>query len=237
MGVVCDGVGGLSQGELASSTVVERFARWFELELPSDMASMGEDGAFSPAKVRVAWDGMLSELNDLILSQGASGGRGLGTTFSGVIACDGWYLVGHVGDCRAYHLGHGGFRRLTRDQTLLARRTASAGPVPGGRHVILQAVGAQPTLAPEYAVGRYAEGDLFALCSDGAWDAVGDGGVCRPFLAVDRGDSRALDGACRSVLVEALACEGSDNITVACLGVGVRGGASAAPTVVLGGGD
>ena len=32
--VVCDGMGGLDKGELASATVIRGFANWFEQELP-----------------------------------------------------------------------------------------------------------------------------------------------------------------------------------------------------------
>lgn len=34
LAVICDGMGGLSQGELASATVVRGFADWFVRELP-----------------------------------------------------------------------------------------------------------------------------------------------------------------------------------------------------------
>ena len=43
MGVICDGVGGLAKGELASATVVQRFATWFELQLPSFVKVNGAD--------------------------------------------------------------------------------------------------------------------------------------------------------------------------------------------------
>lgn len=35
MAVVCDGLVGLSRGELASATVIRRFVRWFDEELSS----------------------------------------------------------------------------------------------------------------------------------------------------------------------------------------------------------
>ena len=34
LGLVCDGMGGLSNGELASATVVRAFESWFEYSLP-----------------------------------------------------------------------------------------------------------------------------------------------------------------------------------------------------------
>ena len=36
--LVCDGMGGLSRGELASAEVVRSFAEWFDRELPFELA-------------------------------------------------------------------------------------------------------------------------------------------------------------------------------------------------------
>ena len=33
MAIICDGMGGLSKGELASATVIRSFARWFDDDL------------------------------------------------------------------------------------------------------------------------------------------------------------------------------------------------------------
>lgn len=35
--LVCDGMGGLSRGELASAEVVRSFAEWFDAELPFEL--------------------------------------------------------------------------------------------------------------------------------------------------------------------------------------------------------
>lgn len=34
LAAICDGMGGLSKGELASATVIRAFAKWFDEELP-----------------------------------------------------------------------------------------------------------------------------------------------------------------------------------------------------------
>ena len=35
LAVVCDGMGGLSKGEVASASVVKAFSNWFDAELPA----------------------------------------------------------------------------------------------------------------------------------------------------------------------------------------------------------
>ena len=66
MAIVCDGVGGLVRGEVASSTVVARFASWFEGELPVLLDGMAEVDAFPFAAVRVVWGVLLSSVNEQI---------------------------------------------------------------------------------------------------------------------------------------------------------------------------
>ena len=40
LAVVCDGMGGMDKGELASATVIRSFATWFEQELPKELVHL-----------------------------------------------------------------------------------------------------------------------------------------------------------------------------------------------------
>lgn len=40
MAIVCDGMGGLSKGELASATVIRAFDKWFDEELPYELEEL-----------------------------------------------------------------------------------------------------------------------------------------------------------------------------------------------------
>ena len=61
LAVICDGMGGLSKGELASATVVRAFAKWFDEELPYELNNV--DLQVIGAK----WSLLLKELNVQIL--------------------------------------------------------------------------------------------------------------------------------------------------------------------------
>lgn len=37
MAVICDGMGGLAKGELASATVIREFSEWYNKELPYEL--------------------------------------------------------------------------------------------------------------------------------------------------------------------------------------------------------
>lgn len=237
MAVVCDGVGGLSCGELASATVVSEFAHWFEHQLPAllDDACSAELPFIMDA-VQEAWAHLLCELNARIRGYGKARDISLATTFTGLLSCGDQFLVGHVGDCRAYLVSADDMVQLTTDQTLLAQRLAEgtvsadeARDIPA--NVILQAVGAEDELQPVFGRGAYAAGALFVICSDGAYKSVGNGFVREAFQPCVRQGAR-LDEAADKLVRRALACGERDNLTVACIAPGMCMGS--VPTALVG---
>ena len=50
MGVVCDGMGGLTKGELASATVIKAFANWFDNVLPNMLDCLTIE------TIRISWE-------------------------------------------------------------------------------------------------------------------------------------------------------------------------------------
>ena len=165
LAVVCDGMGGLAKGELASATVIKSFAEWFDQEFPNeidrlDMRIIGEK-----------WTHKLKELNVVIAEYAQMQGVTMGTTFSGILFAGEQYLIVHVGDTRVYHLGDA-LKQITSDQTFIAREikkgvlTAEQAKTDKRRNMLLQCVGASDRLEPEVIVGQYEQG-AYLLCSDG----------------------------------------------------------------------
>ena len=192
LAVVCDGMGGLSKGELASATVIRAFSQWFDEELPQalenlDMRAVGE-----------RWTQMLQQLNEQIGRYGNSQGVALGTTFSGILLAKGQYLIGQVGDSRVYHLGTA-LRQLTTDQSFVAREVSRGNMTPEQakvdkrRNLLLQCVGASKTVVPEILCGA-AQPGAYMLCSDGFVHEVQDAeiyGTLNPAGLQDRADMHA----------------------------------------------
>lgn len=232
MAVICDGVGGLSAGELASATVVYRFAQWFRQELPTLLDGMDTSKSLDFKSIELVWSVLLKNLNETIQAYGRTHSEMLGTTFTGMLICGGKYLIGHVGDCRAYLLSARGVRQVTEDQTLLAKRLASGEITPEEaesfrqKHVILQSVGTEGILKPVFYVGEYALGDLFVLCCDGAYRRAEEEGIHTFFDGVERESEEALQEACRAMLRYDLEHGEKDNLTVVCVSVNEQGEAS-----------
>lgn len=165
MAIVCDGMGGLSKGELASATVIREFARWFDEELPRELENL--DMQIIGGK----WALMLKELNARILEYGAGIGASLGTTFSGILMIDDQFVIAHVGDTRIYHLG-AALTQLTDDQTFIAREisrgnmTVEQAKTDKRRNMLLQCVGASKVVEPQLICGTVEKG-AYLICSDG----------------------------------------------------------------------
>lgn len=166
MAIVCDGMGGLDKGELASATVIRAFNKWFDNELPFELNNpdMNVIGA--------KWALLLKELNVKILEYSQSIGiNGMGTTFSGILFVQNQYVIVHVGDTRIYYLG-AKLEQLTQDHTFVAREirretmTLEQAETDKRRNLLLQCVGASKVVEPDVITGVINKG-VYMLCSDG----------------------------------------------------------------------
>lgn len=226
LAVVCDGVGGLSSGELASATVVGAFSDWFERDLPSLAAGgVRATGRVDLSAVAAAWSSLLADLNLRISEYGRQHGARLGTTFTGILVCQGRYVLGQVGDCRAYRLAGGAIEQLSEDQTLAARAVAEgtmtkeqALHAPQGS-VLLQSVGTQRELRPEFSYGEARTGDVLLLCCDGFYRQLGDEGIRAAYANVGPGDEAALAAVTEGLIEQDMARGEKDNLTAVCLGL------------------
>ena len=166
MAIICDGMGGLALGELASATVIRAFSEWFDKELPYEMKQLDMQ------VIAEKWTLLLKELNLKILEFSKSiKGQGIGTTFTGLLIIDDQYLIVHVGDTRVYQIGHT-VQQLTTDQTFVAREisrgtmTLEQAKKDKRRNMLLQCVGASKVVEPEILFGKTQRG-IYMLCSDG----------------------------------------------------------------------
>lgn len=197
--VLCDGMGGLKNGELASAFLVNAFSRWFEVELPQQMTGGKPD--FNMIRSRL--HDIVQEQGRKIMNYGKSHGVSMGTTLTAVLLIDNEYLYVQVGDSRLYKLTTD-IEQLTKDQTLVAfeveknRLTAEEARTDKRQNVLLQCVGASNVVAPEIGSGTVQEDDVFLLCSDGFRHEVREeemfGVLAPPILTSEQVMKKALIG-------------------------------------------
>lgn len=200
LAVMCDGMGGLQRGELASATVIRRFSRWFESELPPMLAL----GDFSMNMVKSSWERLITEQNDIVYRFGVNENIQLGTTLTALLIVNNKYITAQLGDSRAYCIDSA-LRQITQDQSVVARDvangviTADQAKKDSRRNVLLQCLGAAKNIRTEYSAGDVKAGTAYMLCSDGFHHELSDEemyGLLSPSLFGSEADIKnALIGA------------------------------------------
>lgn len=175
MALVCDGMGGLSSGELASATVIKRFSDWFA----NDLKEFLKRKDFKITNLKDPINRLLRNLNQDILLYGQNKKINLGTTATGILVFNNKYLIFHVGDTRIYCLNRT-MIQLTEDQTWVNneiqknRMTIEQAKTDPRRNVLLQCIGASKTVSPVFLDGNIYNDEVYLLCSDGFRHEVED---------------------------------------------------------------
>ena len=165
--ILCDGMGGLEQGEVASASVIRAFDKWVREELPSLC-----NGPIEDYVLRAQWEKIITDQNETIKMYGARQGVRLGTTAVVMLITEKRYYILNVGDSRAYELSDNIYQ-LTTDQTFIAREIALGNMTEEQalederRNVLLQCIGASDYVYPEMFFGDTKENAVYMLCSDG----------------------------------------------------------------------
>ena len=167
LAVLCDGMGGLQKGEVASASLIRDFSDWFRRELPVLL----QNGLRQDA-LRDSWDSLIQRANVRIGNYGISTKISLGTTCVSLLLVGDLYYILNVGDSRIYLISDSVYQ-LTKDQTYVQREldanrmTYEQSLVDPQRSVLLQCVGASDIVEPAYYIGTTQPGQCFLLCCDG----------------------------------------------------------------------
>lgn len=214
MASVCDGMGGLAKGEVASAAMVRALEDWFCTCLPSLLS----DG-FAFDKLQANWEELVKSTSRRIADYGAKLHVELGTTAVVLLIIGNAYYILNVGDSRIYLLSDT-ICQLTKDQTYVQREidlgnmTPEQAATDSKKNVLLQCIGASSVIQPEFVSGSLATNQVYLICSDGFRHVV------RPHEIYNEMNSKALRGqkdmeAAAKKLTELNMARGeSDNISV-----------------------
>lgn len=219
--LLCDGMGGLEKGEVASATLIRVWSDWFEKDLPHILTCddiLGE--------VKSSWTRLMTSENYRIGQFGVQHNINLGSTFTGLLILeDGRYIIGHVGDSRAYRITNDGVTLLTEDQTLVAREvaagrmTAEDAERDPRRSILLQCIGASASVTPAFYFGEVSEGENYMLCCDGFRHLISNDEFFA-YLCPETNPTEAYLQQHVEELVELnKERKESDNITAVCIGI------------------
>lgn len=212
MAIVCDGMGGLAKGELASATVIRAFSKWFDQELPYELENL------DMGVIGNKWALMLKSLNSQILDYSQHLGSNMGTTFSGILFVDDQYVIVHVGDTRIYHIA-ASLRQLTTDQTFVAREISRGTMTPEQaktdkrRNLLLQCVGASKNVEPEVIQG-VAEKGAYIICSDGFRHEITPAEIYESLNPINFMNENAMHNNAKYLIETVKSRQEKDNISV-----------------------
>ncbi len=210
---VADGIGGLPGGDKASEIAIDHF-----IDEIRKLKSLG-----SP------WDSermnaIFLNINQAVLDycNRYPDYRGMGTTFSGLIAENEnrWWLL-HAGDSRVYGIEPSGVKQLTTDQTLSTERQQMGLPIDSGNersmHVLTNYVGT-PFFKPTVELINPRLYHSFILCTDGLCKKMNP-----EMMKNGLRNTSALEENCQTLVRLAQKAGSTDDITV----IIVRRGANA----------
>jgi protein phosphatase len=205
--VVADGMGGHAAGEVASAIASELIG--------GRLCCLGEGEDLEEAR-SLFLEAFLDAGSEIIRQASEDSARGgMGTTAT-VLALrpDDQFIVGHIGDSRAYLLRDDSFDRITTDHSwveeqvergMISREQAFRHPQ---SNIITRALGTDPVPPPDLYVGELQADDRFLLCSDGLTDMVSEDRIARVVRAVD-----VPEVAASRLVSEANLAGGIDNVT------------------------
>ncbi len=207
--MVADGVGGAASGEIASS-LATRVSY-------DNLRERWERGALKGAVV------IADSLQQAVIaanqaihaeSRANKSHHGMGTTATLALVVGGMVYFAQVGDSRAYIIRNGVARQMTKDQSLV-QRMVDAGKLTQEqaersehRNIILQALGPETTVVPEFTRDRLLNDDVIVLCSDGLSNQMSSSEIA---VAVGKYDD--LESLAEALIERALETGAPDNVT------------------------
>lgn len=214
--VLADGMGGYRAGEIASEIAV--------LTLTAELtdAISKKASSIKSVKSQLQESEMLThaveKANAAIyqISQDQPQCAGMGTTLVVGLFADNKFVVGHIGDSRAYLLRDAALTQITVDHSLLQEQlssgliTAEQAKTSSNKNLVTRALGIDPQVELELKEFDVKVDDLYLLCSDGLSDMVDDEEILQILLEVDGN----IELAANKLIQAANNNGGMDNISV-----------------------
>lgn len=165
--VVCDGMGGMQGGSVASQLAVKTILE--------TVASADKQSNPSMTLIKA-----IRNANMAIIEEGQSNPElsGMGTTVTALLLTPYSAITAYVGDSRIYQLRDGKKIFRTFDHSMVFEMvkkkviSEEQARLSAQSNVILKALGINPDIEVEVTERPYQKGDKFILCTDGFWGAM-----------------------------------------------------------------
>lgn len=233
VGVVCDGMGGIGGGQIASKIAVEKF-----IECVDELMAPLRKNARAPHEAKIAEalnDGVCSA-NAAVLERASEEKElvGMGTTLVASLIVGKRIYTVNVGDSRMYLSDSDKIVQITHDHSYvqylvdIGKMTKDEADSSMNKNIITRAVGTDEVIEPDIYLTEIREGqpessDIhIVLCTDGLSNHVTPDTMYKMIKESDTGSEQGVHALAESLVREANRSGGSDNITVVVISVGAH---------------
>lgn len=164
--VVCDGMGGVHGGKIASSTAIDMVSQKIKKCYNTSMKMSSIENLLLSS---------ITTANCIVYDRGVGDSKleGMGTTIVAAIIKNGEACIAHVGDSRAYKISNGEISLITKDHSLVQEMldrgqiTQSEFEHHPRKNIITRAMGVDDKIDIEFNTIEFNKDDAMILCSDG----------------------------------------------------------------------
>ena len=205
--IVCDGMGGLSAGELASGKAVKSISDFFQNHL-SESSSQEDIKKYMFEAARLANEEIYKSTKD-----NPELGK-MGTTLVMCVVKDNFVGVAYLGDSRAYLLTDESISQISVDHSVVQQMLESGEITPEQaknhpqKNIITRALGIDPTISLDYKEVNIPPNGKILLCTDGLTNYLDS------LEILDIMKNNSCEVAAEKLIDESNNRGGKDNITV-----------------------
>ncbi len=217
LAVVCDGMGGMDEGETASGYVAERMSCWFYEDLPLLL-----ERRLRMKGIARSIERKLFHLHIDLKEYGKRKGIVTGTTVSILLIMDKKYLICHLGDSVIYRISRKrtSFRRIrvSSDGNFgrgIRRLTRIHGDAASG---LDRCIGSGRYHPPDVICGRLRKHMAFLVSSDGFWHHLKEEEIGNTFQGESGECTEWAEKRLRALAAKAIRQGETDNISAIYLG-------------------
>ncbi len=217
LGVVADGMGGHSAGEIASSIAVSVLAETIRkintgtLKIPETFLPK-----LAPTERKLLMAANLANAAIYSTAQSSDTYKMMGTTLTGVLFDKDCAIAVHVGDSRLYLLREGKIIQITTDHSLamehvrrglLKKADADKSKI---QNVLTRAMGIKKNIEFDLLKFPIREGDVMIMCSDGLYKGLTEEAISQ---IVTREKDMPIVKLCKHLVRQSNELDGQDNIS------------------------
>ena len=220
--VVCDGMGGVKGGEVASKIAAEAFVRTVDQFLIPCLKNRDKQVSTSDIKRALARGVDIANEKVYLAAKQSKDHKGMGTTLVGALIIDKAVFAINVGDSRLYSMKDNTITQISKDHSYVqylidkGQMTPEEAEMSSQKNIITRAIGTDVRVEGDIYMKKLEEGSFLLLCSDGLTNMVDNATIC-DIVSNDPHaltlDQVALDLKVKRLIDTANQNGGHDNIT------------------------